>query len=151
MAGGQVIGLPQLSKNLQKLAAMIDSEVVEKGLLKIGGELRRNAASRARKKTGNLKLSHKSKRFRNKIKGAPATFVAIDYRKGPHAHLVEFGHGGPAPAPPHPFFRPAVDEFKTGYESKCGNMLKSIFDDWSTPGNTFNQYEPSFEQVAESM
>ena len=27
----------------------------------------------------------------------------------PHAHLVEFGHGGPAPAPPHPFIRPAFD------------------------------------------
>lgn len=27
----------------------------------------------------------------------------------PHAHLVEFGHGGPAPAPPHPYVRPAFD------------------------------------------
>lgn len=25
-------------------------------------------------------------------------------------HLVEQGHGGPAPAPPHPFMRPAFDE-----------------------------------------
>lgn len=24
-----------------------------------------------------------------------------------YAHLVEFGHGGPRPAPPHPFMRPA--------------------------------------------
>lgn len=29
--------------------------------------------------------------------------------KAPHAHLVEYGHGGPAPAPPHPFIRPAFD------------------------------------------
>lgn len=28
------------------------------------------------------------------------------------AHLVEFGHGGPHPAPPHPFARPAWDETK---------------------------------------
>lgn len=28
------------------------------------------------------------------------------------AHLVEFGHAGPAPAPPHPFLRPAFDETK---------------------------------------
>ena len=27
----------------------------------------------------------------------------------PHAHLVEYGHGGPRPAPPHPFVRPAYD------------------------------------------
>jgi HK97 gp10 family phage protein len=25
-------------------------------------------------------------------------------------HLVEFGHGGPHPAPPHPILRPAYDE-----------------------------------------
>ena len=30
-------------------------------------------------------------------------------RMAPHAHLVEYGHGGPAPAPPHPFVRPAFD------------------------------------------
>lgn len=28
------------------------------------------------------------------------------------AHLVEFGHGGPHPAPAHPFLRPAFDEAK---------------------------------------
>jgi len=26
-----------------------------------------------------------------------------------YAHLVEFGHGGPHPAPPHPFMRPAFE------------------------------------------
>lgn len=29
--------------------------------------------------------------------------------KAPHAHLVEFGHGGPHPAPAHPFLRPAKE------------------------------------------
>ena len=27
----------------------------------------------------------------------------------PHAHLVEYGHGGPQPAPPHPFLRKAFE------------------------------------------
>ena len=26
-----------------------------------------------------------------------------------YAHLVELGHGGPRPAPPHPFLRPALE------------------------------------------
>lgn len=26
----------------------------------------------------------------------------------PYAHLVEYGHGGPHPAPPHPFLEPAA-------------------------------------------
>jgi HK97 gp10 family phage protein len=31
-------------------------------------------------------------------------------RAAPHAHLVEYGHGGPQPAPPHAFLRPAKDK-----------------------------------------
>lgn len=30
----------------------------------------------------------------------------------PHAHLVEFGHGGPKPAPEHPFMAPAYEATK---------------------------------------
>ena len=30
----------------------------------------------------------------------------------PHAHLVEFGHGGSKPANPHPFMQPAYDTTK---------------------------------------
>jgi len=29
--------------------------------------------------------------------------------RAPHAHLVEFGHGGPHAAPAHPFLRPAKE------------------------------------------
>lgn len=34
------------------------------------------------------------------------------HNPGMIAHLVEFGHGGPAPAPAHPFLRPALDNKK---------------------------------------
>lgn len=27
----------------------------------------------------------------------------------PHSYIVEYGHGGPKPAPPHPFLRKALD------------------------------------------
>lgn len=33
----------------------------------------------------------------------------LDGKSAPHAHLVEYGHGGPHPAPAHPFMRPAFD------------------------------------------
>lgn len=35
--------------------------------------------------------------------------VGAFYGEAPHAHLVEGGHGGPRPAPPHPFLQPAVE------------------------------------------
>lgn len=36
--------------------------------------------------------------------------VGVSYKRtrAHHAHLVEGGHGGPHPAPPHPFWEPAV-------------------------------------------
>ncbi len=39
-------------------------------------------------------------------------YAGIRPRKAPHGFLVEFGHGGPHPAPPHPFVRPAWDEMR---------------------------------------
>ena len=45
--------------------------------------------------------------------GDKFTFIDPDGNKhvpAKIAHLVEFGHGGPHPAEPHPFLRPAYDE-----------------------------------------
>lgn len=160
---GVTIGLPELSANLQRMAKMIDEEEVVKGLLVIDKELRDEVKQRAPKgKTGNLRSSIVAKSFRGKgIKGAPAVFLAVDFRKGPHAHLIEFGHRVVPPpksdfkrdfVPAHPFFRPAVDSFSTGYESKVENMLRGLFDNWVTPEFRFtNPMEPTFEMIAESM
>lgn len=38
-------------------------------------------------------------------------YVKVQYTD-PIAHLVEEGHGGPAPAPAHPFLRPAFEAMK---------------------------------------
>lgn len=38
-------------------------------------------------------------------------------------HLVEFGHGGPHPAPPHPFMRPAWDESLSAVRSKMAAVM----------------------------
>ena len=40
------------------------------------------------------------------------TITGFVREKAPHAHLVEFGHGGPAPAPEHPTLRPAYEDEK---------------------------------------
>jgi HK97 gp10 family phage protein len=44
----------------------------------------------------------------------------------PHAHLVEDGHGGPHPAPPHPFARPAFDSTK---DVAFSNIRQSFIDE----------------------
>lgn len=39
------------------------------------------------------------------------------------AHLVEYGHGGPHPAPPHPFMRPAWDENKAAAQAAIADEI----------------------------
>ena len=54
--------------------------------------------------TGNLKKGIKAKKSKYEDGGWIVLSTA------PHSHLVEYGHGGPRPAPPHPFLRPALDK-----------------------------------------
>lgn len=66
------------------------------------------AQANAPVRTGELKGSLKvGKRKRNR--GTYSVEVGTFYPDAPHAHLVERGHGGPKPAPPHPFLEPAVE------------------------------------------
>lgn len=54
--------------------------------------------------TGNLKNGIKARK--SKYEGGGWIVLST----APHSHLVEYGHGGPRPAPPHPFLRPALDK-----------------------------------------
>jgi HK97 gp10 family phage protein len=54
--------------------------------------------------TGTLRKSIRAKK--SKFEDGGAIVIA----SAPHAHLVEYGHGGPNPAQPHPFLRKALDK-----------------------------------------
>jgi HK97 gp10 family phage protein len=62
--------------------------------------------------TGNLKKAVYASAIPPSLSSEAVAFAGVRPRKAPHAHLVEFGHAGPHPAPPHPFVRPAWDEVK---------------------------------------
>lgn len=161
-----ILGLDALERNMQALAREVDSDDFVNALQGIGGTLRDQlkAASpigptgRMRKKglfvagmkvgeesiekSGSLKRSWKSKKFKRKTQGSPAVFVAVDRKQAPHAHLVEFGHGGPHPAPAHPFVRPTVDKFKSEYPRLVTAALREKL------GATIT---PTTEMIASSM
>ena len=63
-------------------------------------------------KTGNLRESIRKEKSLFEQGG----FVIV--ADAPHAHLVEYGHGGKHPAPAHPFVRPVY--------YKAGNTAKQI-------------------------
>lgn len=66
------------------------------------------AQNRAPVRTGKLKKALKI--GRKASRGSEnAVEVGAFYGDAPHAHLVEGGHGGPRPAPAHPFLQPAAE------------------------------------------
>ena len=62
--------------------------------------------------TGNLRKAVKAERKPDFVTAARnrIAWVYMDAAVAPHALLVEFGHGGPHPAPAHPYFRPGVEQ-----------------------------------------
>lgn len=68
----------------------------------------RSAKEIAPVRSGELKAALRVGR-RKKTRDRYAVEVGTFYPDAAHAHLVEHGHGGPKPAPAHPFLEPAVD------------------------------------------
>jgi hypothetical protein len=70
-----------------------------------------NASSNPKVITGKLRGSIKIGRAVRHRRGGYSVTVGIHRSDGGAAYgnPVEFGHGGPRPAPPHPFVRPAFD------------------------------------------
>lgn len=67
-----------------------------------------NASTDPKPRSGNLRSALRIKKA-SRRRGARVT-VGIHHADGAaYGVPVEFGHGGPHPAPPHPFIRPAFD------------------------------------------
>jgi len=76
--------------------------------------------------TGNLKAACYAKAYPETISRPAIAFAGIRPRKAPHAHLVEYGHGGPHPAPPHPFFFRAWESVRDEVRETIKQGLKAI-------------------------
>lgn len=66
-----------------------------------------------------IKSLKASKPKKGKYKG---TYIRV-FTRDPTAHLVEFGHGGQAPAPAHPFLEPALESNKAQVKEIMKNSL----------------------------
>jgi HK97 gp10 family phage protein len=55
--------------------------------------------------------------------------IGVIGNKAPHAHLVENGHGGPHPAPEHPFMAPAYEASKEeAYAIMREQLIAALFE-----------------------
>jgi HK97 gp10 family phage protein len=98
---------------LSDLERMIPSDTNVDAALAEGAEvIAREMRQLAPVKSGKLKSAIKVGKARNGRNGRQVTvgvhrrdFSGDEY----YPAYVEYGHGGPRPAPPHPFIRPAFD------------------------------------------
>jgi HK97 gp10 family phage protein len=115
MAGFQVnFKVPELKDALSKLSAY-DSKTaakIEDAVSTSTKAIARGARKRVPIRTGDLKKSVTSRFDKNRVVGTVAA-------REPYAHLVEFGHKGPAPAGEHPYMRPA-------FEDERPNLVRNI-------------------------
>ena len=128
-------GADELQNDLLQMATQLEygssvSEALRAGAKPIETQMRRNASSNPKQITGHL---HDSIRTSN-VKGSSGSSkkritIGVHYKEysAYYANPVEFGHGGPAPAPAHPFVRPAFDTEKdTAYEEMKKVLQKAL-------------------------
>ncbi len=108
-------GFDDLENDLLNMANALDNgpavnRALQAGAAPIEQQMLINASSDPAIITGDLYGSISTDPVRSKGgKKYITTGVHYKTRSAYYANPVEFGHGGPAPAPAHPFVRPAFD------------------------------------------
>ena len=75
-------------------------------------------------KTGRLRAGvRKAKSHKVRAGRTPAAYVPV---VSPYAHLVEYGHGGPAPATPHPFVRRALQRHQAQVSTTVSRRFEEL-------------------------
>ncbi len=126
-------GSKDLQNDLTRMAMEIDSDSVIRKVLKEGAkpietQMKANAASDPQKITGDL---HRA--LGTVVRPASKQVTMGVHRKDwdkedYYPAYVEFGHGGPAPAPAHPYIRPAFDTKKEEAYTAMKNVLRDAID-----------------------
>ena len=131
--GMQLNGADYLKNDLATMAdALGDDGAAAARILKgaaqpILDQMIQNASTDPRPQSGNLRDALRIKKA-SKRRGAQVTIGVHAEGGAPYAHPVEFGHGGPHPAPPHPFVRPAFDSKAAEAYEELKKLLNAALD-----------------------
>ena len=109
-------GVDDLRDDLTNMAANLEfgagvNRALEAGAAPIEQQMLAKASSDPKIITGALHDSIHTGKVKKRRMGGKAITIGVHHaEKGAYyANPVEHGHGGPAPAPAHPFVRPAFD------------------------------------------
>lgn len=109
-------GADDLRDDLTNMAANLEfgagvNHALEAGAVPIEQQMLHNSSTDPQIITGDLHDSIHTGKVKKRSSGGKAITIGVQHaEKGAfYANPIEFGHGGPAPAPAHPFVRPAFD------------------------------------------
>ena len=109
-------GFNDLQDDLINMAAALEqgpgvTRALQAGAAPIEQQMLQNASRDPKIISGDLHSSIHTGSVKKRQGGGKRITIGVHHKeKGAfYANPVEFGHGGPAPAPAHPFVRPAFD------------------------------------------
>jgi HK97 gp10 family phage protein len=109
-------GFDDLQNDLINMAAALEqgpgvNRALQAGAVPIEEQMLHNASTDPKIITSDLHDSIRTGNVKKNREGGKRITIGVHHqdRGAFYANPVEFGHGGPAPAPAHPFVRPAFD------------------------------------------
>ena len=133
-------GSVELREDLTQMADMLRTSggngsracnwILQNAAQPVLNQMLHNASTDPKRRSGILLRSIKIGRAVRKRKGGYRVTVGVHRKDGgaEYANPVEFGHGGPHPAPPHPFIRPAFDAKVDEAYDKVKEQLRTALD-----------------------
>ena len=127
-------GFDDLRDDMTNMAAAMEfgpgvSRALEAGAVPIEQQMLHNASTDPQLITGDLHDSIHTGKVKKRSAGGKHITVGVHHKErgAYYAVPVEFGHGGPAPAPAHPFVRPAFDtKVEEAYEIMKGILRDEL-------------------------
>ncbi len=114
-------GQEELVKKLRAMGDAVRGTQIERLFLRAGKKMRNTIRELTPVgPTGNLQRSIVARTLSRRGRKAAPAMVAIDFKFGPHAHLLEFGT---VKMSPRPFFRPGV----IATQDAAGKMIAKGF------------------------
>ena len=126
-------GFSELADELTAIATALTSDGTVNAALKAGAvpieeQMLQNASTDPKIITDTLHSSIHTGRVKQRRERGKQISIGVHHSESGayYANPVEYGHGGPAPAPPHPFVRPAFDAKKDEAYDEMRRVLTSV-------------------------
>jgi len=124
-------GIEEFERQTNKLLKEVtegETKILFAAAQKVKERIKQEINAQFKRHTGNLEDSPYAVAYPAKVGSGAVAFVGVRPRKAPHAHLLEFGHGGPHPAPPHPFVQKAWDDVREEVSRDIESVLKKTIE-----------------------